>query len=331
MTFTQYLNYINALVASYITPNVQLVANAISPMVYGLLSLYVILWGISYLRGEMREPITETATRFVKIALICGIGLKLASYNELVIDTFVNGPEDLARMLAGSSDNSTTASSMDTIFAAGFAVAKGFMDKAGLLSGDLGFYVIGFCVLLVTICVTVYSFALILLSKIMLCILITLGPIFIISLLFQASAGYFSAWIHKMTNYALLGILVIVINKLLITLFERAAVTAVSSTQIDQVMPVIITGILSVIALAQLTTVAAGLAGGLSMSTQGMGSLGLSMMTSAPGRAASLARMGMNQLPKPTPPKPAPPLPRKLPREPSPSAYENRNNQIGPG
>lgn len=326
MTFSQYLAYINALTESYITPNVQIVADTISPAVYALLGLYVILWGISYLRGEMREPITEAATRFVKIALICGIGLKLASYNALVIDTFVNGPEDLARTLAGSSDNSTTASSMDTIFAAGFTVAKGFLDKGGLLSGDLGFYVIGFCVLLVTICVTVYSFALILLSKIMLCILITLGPIFIISLLFQASAGYFTSWIHKLSNYALLGILVIVTNKLIITLFQRAAVAAVSATQIDQIMPVIITGILSVIALAQLTTVAAGLAGGLSMSTQGMGSLGLSVMSGSAGRATSLAgkgvKKGLDHLNKK----------KKKERDPSPSPaeYENRDNQIGP-
>ena len=247
-----------------------------------------------------------------------------------MIDTFVNGPEDLARMLAGSSDNSTTASSMDTIFAAGFAVAKGFLDKGGLLGSDLGFYVIGFSVLLVTICVTVYSFALILLSKIMLCILITLGPIFIISLLFQASAGYFTSWIHKMSNYALLGILVIVTNKLIITLFQRAAVGAVSSTQIDQVMPVIITGILSVIALAQLTTVAAGLAGGLSMSTAGIGSMGLSMMTGSAGRAASLAGKGVNQGVK----KGLDRLNKNKKKErdpsPSPADYENRDNQIGP-
>lgn len=330
MTFTQYLAYINALTASYITPNVRIVADTISPAVYTLLGLYVVIWGIPYLCGEMREPLTEAATRFAKIALICGIGLKLASYNELVIDTFVNGPEDLARMLSGSSDNSTTASSMDAIFSAGFAVAKGFLDKGGLLGSDLGFYVMGFGVLLVTIGVTIYSFALILLSKIMLCILITLGPIFIISLLFQASAGYFNSWIQKMSNYALLSLLVIVTNKLVITLFQRAAVDAATSTQIDQIMPMIITGILSIIALAQLTSVAAGLAGGLSMSTQGMGSLGLSVMSRSTGKAASLARMGIGkiELPKPriVPPRPQ----RKIERGPSPAAYENRDNQIGP-
>lgn len=328
MTFTQYLAYINALTASYITPHVQIVADAISPAVYSLLGLYVILWGVSYLRGEMREPITEAAARFVKIALILGIGLKLASYNEIVIDTFINGPEDLARVLAGSADNSTTASSMDIVFTAGYDVAKGFLSKGGLLSGDFGMYIIGFFVLLVTIGVTVYSFALILLSKIMLCVLITLGPIFIISLLFQASAGYFSSWVHKMANYALLGILVIVVNKLIIAIFERAAVNAASSTQIDQIIPMILTGILSIIVLSQLTNVAAGLAGGLSISTSGMGSMGLSMMTGSAGRAASLAGKGVNQGVKKG-------LDRlnknkKKEREPSPAAYENRDNMIGP-
>lgn len=288
MVYTKYFEYINGLTQSYITSNVVIVAKAIEPAVVALLSLYLILWGISCLRGEAREPITEAATRFVKIALICSLALQLGHYNELLVDTFVNGPEDLARMLTGASDASTTAASMDSIFAAGFFVANGFYEKGGLLSGDLGMYIVAFLVLGVTLGVTLYSFVLILISKIMLCVLLALGPIFIVSLLFQASAGYFNSWIHKMANYALVTILVVAMNKLIITLFQRATVGATSATQLDQAIPMIITGSIAIIGLAQLTSVAAGLAGGLSMSTQGIGSMGLSLMSSATGKGASM-------------------------------------------
>ena len=94
MIFGDYFTYITNLTQSYVTSNTVIVANAIAPAVTALLSLYVILWGITSLRGMIQEPITEAATRFVKIALICWFALQLGHYNQLFVDTFVNGPED---------------------------------------------------------------------------------------------------------------------------------------------------------------------------------------------------------------------------------------------
>lgn len=328
MVFSEYFAYLTNITSTYVTTNTVIVANAIAPAVYTLLSVYVIMWGVMSLRGLIQEPITEAASRIVKIALVCSLALQLGHYNELIVDTFVNGPDDLARQMAGATDNNSTVAALDTTLAAGFAVAKGFWDKAGLFTGDIGMYGTAFVILALTLAVTIYSFVLLILAKMMMCIVIALGPIFIVSLLFQSSAGYFNAWIHKLANYALLSILVIGTNMIFLTIFQRAAASSSGAAQLDQIVPMTITGIVAIAALAQITSIAAGLAGGLAMSTQGAGSLGLSMLSGSAGKAGSLMKAGAGKLPKPRPPQP----PRRVPRDPSPTpaAYENRDNQIGP-
>jgi type IV secretion system protein VirB6 len=329
MTFAEYFAYLSTITSTYVTTNTTIVSNAIAPAVYSLLSLYVVLWGVTSLRGLIQEPITEAGSRIVKIALVCSLALQLGHYNELIVSTFVDGPEELARQLTGATNTNATIAALDITLAAGFAVAKGFWDKAGLFTGDIGMYVTAFIILALTLGVTIYSFVLLILAKMMMCIVIALGPIFIISLLFQSSAGYFNAWVHKLANYALLSILVIGTNMIFLTIFQRAAAgSSAGGSQLDQIVPMTITGIVAIAALAQLTSVAAGLAGGLAMSTQGAGSLGLSMLSGSAGKAGSLLKAGAGKIPKPRPPQP----PRKVPRDPSPTpgAYENRDNQIGP-
>jgi len=325
-------SFVNTLSQSYISTNAATVANLIAPAVTALLGLYVILWGVASMRGMIQEPITEAASRIVKIALICFIALQLGHYNELIVDTFVMGPEELAKQLSGSTDSSGTISGLDRILESGFATGRNFWEKGGLFSADIGMYIIAMVVWGVVIAVTAYSCFLIVLAKIALSIVIALGPIFIVSLLFQRTAQFFSSWIQQLTNYGLLIILVFAANTFIVTLFAEAATGAsaiTATTQIDQVFPVIIIGVISILVLVQLRSIAAGLAGGLSLSSEGMGHLGLSVLSSSAGRAGSLAKMGMGKVPMPKPRPPTPGRP-KVPRNPSPIQYENRDNHIGP-
>lgn len=336
MIYADIFNFINTLSQSYISTNVATVAKLIEPAVVALLGLYVILWGVASLRGMIQEPFTEAASRIVKIALICSLALQLGHYNELIVDTFVLGPEELAKQLSGATGATGTITGLDKILDSGFAAGKSFWEKGGLISGDIGMYVIALILWGVAIAVTAYSCFLIVLAKIALSVVIALGPLFIVSLLFQRTAQFFSSWIQQLANYSLLIILVFAANVFVVTLFSEAATgaAAVSATaRIDQIFPFVIIGVISILVLVQLRGIAAGLAGGLSLSSEGMGHLGLSVLSGSASRAGSMAKSGMGamkSLPRPGPaPRPLPP-PRRVPRDPMPNAYENRDNHIGP-
>lgn len=328
MLFTSLFNYFAGLFETYLTSTTATIANAIAPAVYSLLSLYVIVWGVLCLRGQVGEHISEAATRFVKIGLICSIALNLGHYNELITDTFLNGPEDLARMLTGATAANSTMSSLDAIFTSGGDVARGFWAQGGLWSGDPGMYMISLLVWGVTLAVTTYSFLLLAASKFALCIIIGFGPIFIVSLLFQTTANYFSSWIHQMANFSLLSLLVIATNNIAIIPFKRAALEAAGSTDVEQIMPMLVAAALAIFVLGLLTAVAAGLAGGLSLSSQGAGRMGMSAITGTAGKAGSLLKAGFNKQLNSTPRPPQ----KRMPRDSTPRAisYENRDNHIGP-
>lgn len=286
MTYQDGFTYVNGVCGSYIGTNVAAVASAIAPAAYSLLGVYVILWGVASMRGLIQEPILEAAVRLMKIAFIFGIGIQLAEYNTYVTDTFFNGPEQLASVLTNSTSNATALSSLDQVLGQGFKIGKTFWDKGGIIDGDFGMYMVALLVWVITIAVTAYAFFLIVLAKIALSLIIALGPLFIISLLFQPTANFFNSWIQQLSNYFLLMVLVIAANVFVMTLFQRAAsgATAISSTaQIDQIFPFLIMGVVSLLVTAQLPSIAAGLAGGISLSSYGVGRLGLSVL-SRPGR-----------------------------------------------
>jgi type IV secretion system protein VirB6 len=273
--FADNLTYINNVCTAYIGANVAAVAQAIAPTAYTLLGVYVVLWGFASLRGMIQEPFMDMATRLIKIGFIFGVGISLMEYNVYVTDTFFNGPEQLAGALTSQkSSASTIVNSLDAILTQGFTIGKKFWDKAGLLSGDFGMYLVAGAIFLETIFVVGYSFFLIVLAKLALSVIIVFGPLYIVSLLFQPTANFFNSWVQQLTNYFMVMVLVVATNVLLMTLFARAATgaTAITDiTQIDLIFPFVITGLICLLVLASITSIAAGLAGGMALSSFGLG------------------------------------------------------------
>ena len=66
------------------------------------------------------------------------------------------------------------------------------------------------------------------LSKIALCILLALGPLFIAFLFFETTKRFFEAWIAQMANYAFVTILTVLVAALMMSLVTSAAQAAVA-------------------------------------------------------------------------------------------------------
>jgi type IV secretion system protein VirB6 len=93
-----------------------------------------------------------------------------------------------------------------------------------------------------------------------------MGAIFFLGLLFQATAGFFNSWLRQLANYFLIPVLVVMINLLVMKLFSRAASGAAAmtaTTEVSQVFPFFAMGLVCLLALASVLSVASGLAGGL--------------------------------------------------------------------
>ena len=103
--FEQFFAWLNGQLATYVSTNTVKVAAAIEPAAVTLGTVYVMMWGFLCLTGRIQEPIWEGTKRILVVAVILGVGLRLWSYNELVVDTFTRGPDQLAAAVLGYSNN----------------------------------------------------------------------------------------------------------------------------------------------------------------------------------------------------------------------------------
>ncbi len=275
--YTDVIQFVDTTCATFITDRVQSVASAIAPAAYTLLGVYVMLWGLASMRGLIQEPIMEAATRLVKIAFIFGVAMNLGTYNQYVIDTAWNGPQQLAQAFSGLSSEGGIAASQDQLLAKGFDAGAAMWRKGGILDGDFGMYLTAFVAWGITLAVTAYTCFLLALSKIALSLLIGLGPAFIISLLFHPTSEFFNAWVKQIANFGVLLVLVVGANSFIVEIFSRyAGLSAVQQAgTIDVLIPFVATGLISVLVLVQVPHIAAGLAGGISLSSYGLGRFAL--------------------------------------------------------
>jgi type IV secretion system protein VirB6 len=120
---------------------------------------------------------------------------------------------------------------------------------------------------------------LIALSNIALAVLLALGPLFISALLFDATRRFFSAWIAQLANYGLITVLTIMVAALLLQLVQSYATqTAARGASIFTLdaLNLLLVAVLVFLILRQVMPIAAGLAGGLALSSFGVvgGTLG---------------------------------------------------------
>ncbi|HFF5988767.1 type IV secretion system protein [Pseudomonas fluorescens] len=281
-TYTQVLTFVDGMTTTFITQNVVNVANAIAPAVNTLLAVYIMFWGYALFRGAgQQEPMMDGLQRILKMVCILYVGFQFAAYNTYVVNTFSVAPLELGNAFFGANDSTTIFGSLDSILVKGFTAGKKFWDQGGILVGDPGMYMVAILVWGQTIIVTAYACFLIVSSKIALAIIMALGPLFIFSLMFQATSDFFSRWIQQLSNYALVIVMTIAANALIMTLYERASTGAAaitSTAQINQLFPFLVTGAISLLCLAQIPSKAAGLAGGVSINSYGAGRLAARML-----------------------------------------------------
>jgi type IV secretion system protein VirB6 len=283
--FATFSAWLNAQLATYIGDNTARLASVLEPAVVTLATIYVMAWGYLHLTGKIDEPFIAGLKRILVLALILGVGLRLWLYNTVIVDTFYIAPTQLAAAMVGSADPVGT---IDAIWDRGGAVAGILWTKAASswTLGSLGFLIAGALVWCLIGLLCVYAMFLLALSSIALSVLLAVGPLFIALLFFDATKRFFAAWIAQLANYALITVLTVMVAALLLQIVQSYATqTAALGTAIFtvDVLHMLLVAALVFLVLRQIMPIAGGLAGGVSLSSFGLLSRGLS----SAGRAST--------------------------------------------
>jgi type IV secretion system protein VirB6 len=267
--FQTFWAWLNETLTGYIGNNTARVSAALEPAIVTLSTVYLMVWGYLHLTGRIDEPFGTGLRRIIVLAVVLGVGLHLWLYNSVIVDTFYAAPAQLATAVVGSGDPVGT---IDAIWRQGGSVAAQLWDKAANWSGDIGYYLAGAVVWLLIGLLCVYAMFLIALSSIASAVLLAIGPLFIALLLFDSTRRYFEAWVAQLATYALISILTVLVAALLLQIVESyAAQTAARGTAILTVdaLDMVLVSVLVFLLMRQIMPIAAGLAGGLALSSFG--------------------------------------------------------------
>jgi type IV secretion system protein VirB6 len=268
--FATFWSWLNGELASYIGENTARVASILEPAVVALGTVYVMIWGYLQLTGRIEEPLAAGVRRIVTLAVIFGVGLHLWLYNTLLVDTFYRAPTEFAAAVVGASD---PVQIIDSIWEKGGAVADQlYRDGSGFNVSHLGYMLAGVVVWLLVGLLCTYTMFLLGLSSIALSVLLALGPLFVALLLFDTTRRYFEVWLAQLANYALITILTVMVAALLLHLVasyaQQTAALGAAMKLVDALNMLLVTGLVFLF-MRQVMPIAAGLAGGVSLSTFG--------------------------------------------------------------
>lgn len=257
---------------SFITSTASSIISSITPAVTVLLSVYIMLWGWSMMRGVIEEPITDGVTRIVRLSIIVGIALSVGRYASYISDWVWQTPDALAQIIAGEKSTSSV-KFLDTMLDLYFDLGKKYhklAEEEGDLLPDLGLLLSAFALYIAGILITGYCAFLFLLSKCALAILLAVGTIFIALSIFEATKKFTDAWIGQTLNFVFLMMLAAAACKLILKIMETYFQKAIANEPtVGDAMQLIALTIIGFLVLMQTPSIASGLAGGAAISTLG--------------------------------------------------------------
>lgn len=203
-------------------------ASEITPLVLGGITLSFIFLGIMAVRGMLDRPFTEVAIKMVWASVITTIALTSAVYQSYIIDIFLTLPDDMITSLGSAMNNTNVesgqnaASTIEDLFSLGAYNAGLYFNEASMnpLDANLAPYLYGVLVLIGTLLCCLMGAIWLVIAKVVLALMIGVGPIFICCLIWQSTRQYFWSWLNQILNTVLTVIFVLAIFSIFAGIFE---------------------------------------------------------------------------------------------------------------
>ncbi|MBE8168160.1 MAG: type IV secretion system protein [Shewanella sp.] len=242
------------------------------PVFTSMMIIWVAIWGYSLMFGRSEQPLQEGFYRILRIGFILTLGLTVGHYNQTVVRFLSETPQLLASVISGG-HSQNAASLLDQLFSQIFTLADNAWRQGGVMDGNFGMYFLAIAVLLIGSCLTLIIAFFILLSKVMVSILLAIGPAFFVLLLFKATQRFFESWLGMVINFGFILLLGVASGQLMTSvatsyLEQIANNHSAISTLSDSSMLCIVLA-LCILVMKQIPAMSAALGGGVAIAANG--------------------------------------------------------------
>jgi type IV secretion system protein VirB6 len=201
---------------------------AIGGLLTALLTLYVAFIGYRLLLGQSQLRVSDFALSAVKLGVVVALATQWDTYQTVVYDLLFRGPQQLATVIAGAVDPDSTLihgdvfaglqTAFDQLSGFGAGYASHAPPSASPMLGGAGF---GALLLTASASILLLStLGVLLVAKIVLGLLLAVGPLFIALLLFESTRGIFEGWLRASFAFAFAPLAVTVVLGIALTMLE---------------------------------------------------------------------------------------------------------------
>lgn len=224
---------VNNALDKFVTSFSSHIASEIAPIVMSSLVLSFILLGMLAIRGLLDRPFTEVAYKMFYVSVIVSIALTAGVYQQYVIDIFLTMPDDLiasivTKSIGSGSTNIATgqgaAQAIEQIYALGVYNAGLFTEQGGISMTD-GFnftpYLLAILVFAGTVMCCFIGTLWLFIAKIVLALMLAVGPIFIVALCWKTTEQFFYKWLSVVLNTIISAVFVVAVFTIFATFFKQ--------------------------------------------------------------------------------------------------------------
>ena len=243
------------------------------PLTAGIV-LWIIISGIMVIRGD--GDARSGVTRLIKVSIIVGILMSTTLYNDYVVSFFTVGlPNWLASSFLGVTGTQPSAHQFDAIWNEAdilFANAEKNMNFYNVLySVELG-AMRDFVVVPIAVTFLIFEFA-----KIMMDVVVCIGPFVLVGYLFEATKGIADRWIGKLIGLTILTLLIDIVLSIILDgdrSYYNVSMTSLTIATVAETVTICIQFVvflsLGCLITGFLPAIASYLGGGVSFSPLGM-------------------------------------------------------------
>lgn len=243
------------------------------PLFRTMVVIYFAVWGYILWTGSVQEPLRDTILRFLRVTVVATVALGAGIYSTYIIGFAFNGPSEIVNGIVGTEYDAVE--QLDGIWTEIREKGKEAADKE---TGTFGFsqalenMAIAALLWLAAFVLVVPPFFVILLSKVILAVLLAVGPIFIALALFQRGVQFTQSWATQLITYVFIYVLLMILMHIaadtVITLIENGMEGRRPSFGIA--LEVVLISMVMLFSVTLIPTIGGGLAGGFAAPVQGI-------------------------------------------------------------
>jgi type IV secretion system protein VirB6 len=290
--FADFFAKLDLALASYQAVVVGRMYIAITPASKLMFTLLIVMFGFRLLFGKVQEPLRDGVLRVVRGAVILSL-LQVGNYNAFIADFFMNAPDQLAAAVTGQAPGDRI-HFLDSLWEQQYTFAEAFWLKGTATSiAGIGLVLLALLLFAVALLTTGAAAAMLLVAKAGLYVWLSVGPVFVLMVMFDATKQFTNSWLGQCVTFALLPMLVSAVIYLILSLAKAyltgvAGVGGMADPAINQALKYIFVAGAAGLFLKQIPSFASGLGGGVAISTLGAVGAAMNAATGGLGSAKDL-------------------------------------------